>query len=274
MPFNSILPPRDRPQKTRGLALERLILNHLSLSSWLLIGCLFQSLILALTPSAYAQIPMVGAFAILGVRLIKAVLITYGSIKNPYREGVVPQKYAAQIPNADGEFSDVPASERVVCFHLGSKFHHPAGIFATDSRAMGNHLGSHWQSYDERGALENNFIAYWRSIGDVHRFAYGEKHRKAWDWFNSLSKERSDFLGINHEIFSSEPGQWEAIYGNFQPSLLGATTYLKKGDKMIGGTVEDKWISPLVDARRGKFRTSAGRLGWQPDVLENKYNRT
>lgn len=292
MPFTTILPPRVKPQKTRGLALERLILNHLSLSSWLLIGCLFQSLILALTPSAYAQIPMLGALAILGVRLIKAVLITYGLIKNPYLEGVVPQKYAAQIPNADGEFSDVPASERVVCFHLGSKFHHPAGVFATDSRAMGNHLskmiselddnmgsngflgGSHWQSYDERGALENNFIAYWRSIEDVHRFAYGEKHRKAWDWFNSLTKERSDFLGINHEIFSSEPGQWEAIYGNFQPTLLGATTYLKKGDKMIGGTVEDKWVSSLVDARRGKLRTSAGRLGWQPDVLENKYTHT
>jgi hypothetical protein len=105
----------------------------------------------------------------------------------------------------------------------------------------------------------------------VHRFAYGEKHRKAWDCFNSLTKERSDFLGINHEIFSSEPGQWEAIYGNFQPILLGATTYLKRGYKMIGGTVEDKWISPLVDATRGKLRTSAGRLGWQPDVLENKY---
>ncbi|KAJ0420801.1 hypothetical protein BJY00DRAFT_312726 [Aspergillus carlsbadensis] len=133
--------------------------------------------------------------------------------------------------------------------------------------------GSHWQSYDKRGALENNFIAYWRSIEDVHRLAYGGKHRKAWDWYNSLPKEQSAVLGMNHEIFSSEPGQWQAISGNLQPTLLGATTYLKKGDKMIGGTVEDKWVSALVDARRGKLRTSAGRLGWQLDVLENKYDR-
>ncbi|KAJ9484780.1 hypothetical protein VN97_g8588 [Penicillium thymicola] len=290
MPLTSILPPRDRPQRTRGHTLERLILNHLSLSSWLLIGCLFHSLILTLTPSVYAQIPVLAALAILGVRLINTVLITYGLIKNPYLEGVIPHKYAAQIPDAYGEISDVPASERVVCFHLGAKFNHPAGIFAADAREMGNHLskmicelddnmgsngflgGSQWQSYDERGALETNFIAYWRSIEDVHRFAYGEKHRKAWDWYNSLAKERSAVLGINHEIFSSEPGQWEAIYGSFQPTLLGATTYLKKGDKMIGGTVEDKWVSALVDARRGKLRTSAGRLGWQPDVLENKYD--
>lgn len=106
----------------------------------------------------------------------------------------------------------------------------------------------------------------------MHRFAYGEKHRKARDRYNPLAKERSAVLGINHEIFSSELGQWEAKYGNFQPTLLGTTTYLKKGDKMIGGTVEDKWVSGLVDARRGKLRTSAGRLGWQPDVLENRYD--
>lgn len=42
---------------------------------------------------------------------------------------------------------------------------------------------------------------------------------------------------------------------------------------MIGGAVEDKWVSPLVDARRGKLRISAGRFGGQPDVLEQKYNR-
>ena len=30
---------------------------------------------------------------------------------------------------------------------------------------------------------------------------------------------------------------------------------------MTGGEVGDKWISPLVDATRGKLRSSAGRLG-------------
>lgn len=182
MPFTSILPPRDRPQRTRGHALERLILNHLSLSSWLLIGCLFNSLILALTLSVYAQIPVLAALAILGVRLINTVLITYGLIKNPYLEEVIPHKYAAQIPDAYGgnmgKISDVPASERVVCFHLGAKFNHPAGIFAADARETGTHLSNmiselddnmgsngflgkiQWQSYDERGVLETNFIAY------------------------------------------------------------------------------------------------------------------
>lgn len=30
---------------------------------------------------------------------------------------------------------------------------------------------------------------------------------------------------------------------------------------MEGGIVGDEWIGPLVDARRGKMRSSAGRLG-------------
>lgn len=43
---------------------------------------------------------------------------------------------------------------------------------------------------------------------------------------------------------------------------LGATTYLRRGDsKVEGGNIPDEWISPLVDARRGKMRSSAGRLG-------------
>ena len=53
------------------------------------------------------------------------------------------------------------------------------------------------------------------------------------------------------------------MYTNFQPTGLGAATYLRRGDKgeMEGGVVEDCWVSPLVDARRGKLARSSGRLG-------------
>ena len=54
----------------------------------------------------------------------------------------------------------------------------------------------------------------------------------------------------------------ENVYINFQPTGLGATTYLRKGDgKVESGGVADEWISPLVDARKGKVSSSAGRLG-------------
>ena len=58
--------------------------------------------------------------------------------------------------------------------------------------------------------------------------------------------EKVSHLGINHEIYAADPGQWENIYANFQPTGLGATTYLRRGDKLQGGFLEDAWISPLV----------------------------
>lgn len=49
---------------------------------------------------------------------------------------------------------------------------------------------------------------------------------------------------------------------NFQPTGLGATSFLRRGEGEVeGGKVADEWIGPLVDARRGKVRSSAGRLG-------------
>ena len=37
---------------------------------------------------------------------------------------------------------------------------------------------------------------------------------------------------------------------------------MKRSDgKVAGGDVPNEWISPLVDARRGKMSSSAGRLG-------------
>ena len=51
-------------------------------------------------------------------------------------------------------------------------------------------------------------------------------------------------------------------YVNFQPTGLGATTYLKKPDGAIEyGKLAGEWISPLVQANKGPLRSSAGRLG-------------
>ena len=69
-------------------------------------------------------------------------------------------------------------------------------------------------------------------------------------------------IGINHEIYEAEPGQWESIYVNWQATGLGATTYLRTKDgNMKEGQVSEEWISPLVEANRGKLASSAGRMG-------------
>lgn len=120
-----------------------------------------------------------------------------------------------------------------------------------------------WQRKDERGAMEFVFISYWRTIEDLHAFAHGPVHRPAWLWWEKTIKQH-DMVGINHEIYEADKGHWENMYVNFQPTGLGATTFLRRGDKLEGGEVSDEWISPLVDASRGKLRSSSGRLEMEP----------
>jgi hypothetical protein len=104
-------------------------------------------------------------------------------------------------------------------------------------------------------------ISYWRSIAHVHAYAHGPLHRRAWLWWDKTLKQHNH-IGFMHEVFEAPKGMWEAVYINFQPTMLGATTYLKKDDgKLEGGEVNPEWVSSLLDANRGLMRTSAGRRG-------------
>lgn len=267
------------------LTLRKGLRVNFSLSTWLLIGALLQSLIVFIIPRFYAMLP---AVLILGARLVDSLAITYGWKNNPYLNEAILHRVSPQIPDEDGNFHQEPAEEKVVVFMLGAKVNHPLGLFAPNVKEIGAGLtemikdlednapengfygASSWNSPDKNGANEFLNISYWRSTKDLHDFAYGPIHMKTWDWWNKTLKQ-NDHIGILHEIFEVDRKQWEAIYVNFQPTLLGATTYLRKGDKMIGGTVDDQWISPLIDARSGKLRSSAGRLGRDPNELYHKH---
>lgn len=76
-----------------------------------------------------------------------------------------------------------------------------------------------------------------------------------------------------HEVFEADQGMWEGVYINFQPTLLGNTTYLKKDGKLVGGEVSEEWITPLMDAGRGKLRTSMGRrgLGDKKEIVDSMF---
>lgn len=103
-------------------------------------------------------------------------------------------------------------------------------------------------------------VSYWRSLEDVHNYANSPLHKEVVKWWDSTIKEHSH-IGFMHEVFEADKGHWENVYINFQPTGLGATTYLRKGDKLQGGEVPDEWVSPLVDANKGKLRTGRGRVG-------------
>lgn len=263
----------------------KMLRENFSLTTWLLLGALLQSLIVFVIPRFYAMLP---SLLILGVRVADAMAVTWGWKKNTYLDDAIMHRVSPQIPDEDGNFHAEASAEKVVVFMLGAKLNHPLGIFSPSAKRIGGALGNmiqelqdtatangfyggtSWTRQGENGATETMFLSYWRSTADVHRYAYSPLHRQTWDWWNKNIDQNGHF-GINHEIFEVDRKHWEAVYVNFQPTLLGATTYLRKGDKMIGGTVEDAWVSPLVDARKGPLRNSAGRLGRDPLQLYEEY---
>ncbi|EXJ93283.1 hypothetical protein A1O1_01675 [Capronia coronata CBS 617.96] len=291
MSFQSVLPPATKrprsqarwpsPSRQSLYALR----ENFELSTWLLLGALLQSIVVFVVPPRYATIPLI---LVLGTRAANAMAITWGWKRNHYLDEAILHRTSPQIPDEDGNFHQNSAEEKVVVFLLGAKANHPLGIFGPNLKTLGDYAtqmyaeldktapdsgfygGSSWTNQDKNGATEFLFLSYWRSTEDIHKFAYGPLHREAWDWWNK-TLEQNNHIGINHEIFEVDRKHWEAIYVNFQPTNLGATTYLRKGDKLIGGTVDDQWVSPLMDARRGKLRSSAGRLGRDPGQLYDKY---
>lgn len=274
-PFSS--KPRIQYKWTpKWTGLIQLLGANFELSTLLMVGACLQSILVLTFRNKYALLP---AFFVLFLRSVDTFLVMFKFKANPYMEGVIKGRVTALVPNEDGEITG-PGEQQVAILLLGAKSNHPMGFFSpaflevndwllrindeldSPDTAPTGFLGqTSFFRKDQRGAMEGCFVSYWRSIEDLHHFAHTGLHRETWLFWEKNLK-RFDAVGINHEIFLAEPGAWENVYINFQPTALGATTYLKKGDKVVGGKVADEWIYPLVDARRGKLAKSSGRLGW------------
>jgi hypothetical protein len=117
-------------------------------------------------------------------------------------------------------------------------------------------------------------VCYFRNVSYLHAFAHGSVHREGWNWWN---KHVAGFphISIMHELYQTPPRAWENIYVNSHPTGLAATTYravlppAKEGEEEGGKPV---WLSPTVDARKGRFRSSAGRMGTDMGHGNEKYD--
>jgi len=250
--------------------------NNLSIQTILLIGACLQTVLFLLPiPKLYSVGPAIG---LLLFRIVDTTLITYNLIPNPYLKDAIHKKVTAQPHDRDGNFGG-PGKEKIAVMLLGAKSNHPLGMFEPrfgevgkflrrmteelngDSTRDSGFLGqSAVMRKDNNGATENITISYWRSIDDVHRFAYGPSHLAAWRWWNDNMK-KLNHIGIMHEVYEADAGMWEGVYVNFQPTLLANTTYLKKDGQLVGGEVKEEWVRPLLDASRGNLRTAMGRRG-------------
>ncbi|EXJ60261.1 hypothetical protein A1O7_04413 [Cladophialophora yegresii CBS 114405] len=268
--------------------------DSFSVSTWLLLGGALQVLLSFLFPRSYLAIPIVG---ILGWRIADAYLMHFGIKKNVWAEGVIKGKWSVGYPS-DGETEIVhgkpgdngPGAVMI----LGAKSNSPLGMFADGYKGVGVRFHdmlvqledkaeesgckrskkvmnpyhqtdlplvmgmSTWVSAGER-PTNNEFatISYWRSVEDIHNFGLSPIHREAWNWWNeTISKHKH--VGIMHEIFALPERQgWEGIYVNYQPTGLGMTTKAVESPEKGG---QKLWINPIVDASRGVYRTSHGRM--------------
>ncbi|QJQ33137.1 DUF4188 domain-containing protein [Sphingomonas lacunae] len=84
-------------------------------------------------------------------------------------------------------------------------------------------------------------IQYWRSFEDLEDYAKARdlEHLPAWAAFNRAIGTNGD-VGIYHETYCIEPGQYENVFVNMPPTLIGA-------------------VAPMIEAR-GARASARGRL--------------
>ncbi|KAJ5215311.1 uncharacterized protein N7498_001718 [Penicillium cinerascens] len=247
------------------------IRDAFTLPTWIFLGALLQSTLLLLLPTHVAILPVIIYFI---VRFIDSVLIWHGMRPNPHMSGVVPGKTTAQFPG-----STTPSQNPIVVIKLAARSNHPLGIFHPHMRTISSFfnrmvkdLDDNSERYDFLGASsymaneratanEVMILAYFRTYEGLHAFAHteGGVHREAWSYWNTevMAKgktEESRMFGIMHEVYQVPVGKWENIYVNYHPSGLGATTH------KVNVHGQEKWASPLVDARKGLLRSSKGRM--------------
>jgi hypothetical protein len=63
-------------------------------------------------------------------------------------------------------------------------------------------------------------IQYWRSMEDLLSYARNEKHMTAWKDFNKKVGS-TDAVGIYHETYKVQSGEYESIFGNMSRYGLG-----------------------------------------------------
>lgn len=266
---------QDR-RTSKTISITSVLQYGISPLSWALIGASLQALAVYLFSNG-RYILLISTSALLFI-LINKTLQAYNIIPNPLLQDVYDGRSTTLIPDQETGEVTAASDKKIVILHLGAKSNSPFGFLHGQFKGVGDYLeamndvmdkgdvnGFLGQTFfhrqDERGALEVVMISYWESVEDLWAFAHSGVHREAWQWWEKTIK-LNGAVGLNHEIFEADAHKWETIYINFQPTLMGATTYLKKGGKtMEGGVVPDEWISPLVDARRGPLAKSSGRMG-------------
>jgi hypothetical protein len=256
--------------------------DQFSLPSLLCVGALLQTSLLLVLPTRWAILPSAG-FALHGI-ISTTLQIIFPSL-NQFNKDIVRGRVSAQLPNSTYKpsspetsplFSAKPSSSPIVVFHLGVRYNHPLGMFAPGASQVGKFIFAMFESLEveaqrygclgmspwrgaERASNNSTMLCfYFRDVEGLHAFAHDKVHREAWDWWNKWVKETGHgHLGIFHEVFRAAPGEWESVYVDMPPTMLGAADVQVKNEE----TGEEEHVVPLVDADNVLLRSQYGRMG-------------
>ncbi|RBQ66385.1 hypothetical protein FVER14953_08165 [Fusarium verticillioides] len=232
------------------------------------VGSFIQLALCAVLPLRWAVVP---PLAVLLNSIVTTTIQLYSTKPNEYNKNVVPGRATAQLPFSTGFFGSPPGASPMVVFHLGIQTNHPLGLAAPGMEqiskyfmAMHKDLNSKRDEYgmlssstwrgDERSS--NNtllLIYYFRDLKSLHRFAHDELHRKAWDYVN---KSKLKHVGIFHETFNVPAREYENVYVNCRPVLMGHMT-VKTAE---GVEEEERWTNSLVSADTALLKTQYARM--------------
>ncbi|KAF9776860.1 hypothetical protein IL306_004889 [Fusarium sp. DS 682] len=234
----------------------------------IVVGSLIQLALCVALPLRWAVVP---PLAVLLNSIVTTSIQLCSTKPNEHNKNVVRGRATAQLPFSTGSFGPTPGASPVVVFHLGIQANHPLGVAAPGMEqvskyfmAMHKELTSHRDEYgmlssstwrgDEKSS--NNtllLIYYFRDIESLHRFAHDEVHRKAWDYMN---KSKLEHVGIFHETFNVPAREYENVYVNCRPVLMGRATVktTEVGEK------EGRWTNSLVTADTPFLKTQYARM--------------
>ncbi|KAF2158452.1 hypothetical protein M409DRAFT_31031 [Zasmidium cellare ATCC 36951] len=266
------LPSKPTSQSQRDLTGVLLVIlrDNFTISTWLMLGALIQG-ILSFLP--YPNIALVAPVAmVLLFQITRTALQSFGILKNPRMDGVIPGRTAVVYPNEKDGQQNSPGNKQVCAIILSIRSNHPLGMLAKGFKESGDYFdqmlaeldkdatkygylgASGWISAADRGyASEKMGMLYFESAEKVHEYAHGPLHTKAMQWWIQAHKSMPH-IGLMHEILEAPKGSWEGIYMNHHPTGLGATS---KEVEINGNKV---WMNPLVRAK-GPLLWSKGRMG-------------
>jgi hypothetical protein len=164
---------------------------------------------------------------------------------------IFPGRYTAQT------------DESFVVFLIGFRINNLLAFnkWIPTARAMNPMLQALYE-YPEKGFLSAEtffywrgiaLLQYWRSFDDLDRFARNpsDPHLAAWRAFNQAVGGDGS-VGIWHETYQVQPGQYESIYGNMPLfGLAKATNHVKAigrketARRRMGGENEPAVPSPV-----------------------------